>query len=57
MKEPKYTLIHGGDILREGNNKAELIAQARKETKPCTVFGKNAAIIYENKAQRKINNQ
>jgi len=57
MKEPKYTLIHDGDILREGNNKAELIAQARKEKRPCTIIGKDAVIIYENRAQRKLNNQ
>ena len=56
--EYRYTLIHRNGDLMECDNKATLIAIARKKKTPCTVIdNKCQGIIYENKAQRVINNQ
>ena len=57
----EYTLyvgnLYNGDIEAIGTNKSTLIAHARKLTRPATVIEDNTGtIIFENKAQRAINN-
>ena len=57
----EYTLyignLYNGDIEATGTNKSTLIAYARKLTRPATVIDDNTGnIIFENKAQRAINN-
>lgn len=55
---PRYTLIYGnGNIIDEGNNKAMLIAEARKSSLPLTLIDEQCnGIVFENKAQRKLTN-
>lgn len=54
----KYTLYgEGGDILREGNNKRWMVSFCSGLQQPGTIVDeRNGGIIYENKAQRDINN-
>jgi len=57
----EYTLYTGnlrnGDIEALGTNKTALIAHARKLTIPATLIEDNTGnIVFENKAQRAINN-
>lgn len=53
----KYTLYEGSEIFENGNNKQILINKARKMTTPATVEDNICkGIIFENKAQRRINN-
>lgn len=53
----KYTLIvNSGDIMGESNNKALLIAKARKIPDRATVVDKYG-IIFENKAQKAMANK
>lgn len=52
-----YTLYGAGDeILATGRNKAELIKRANRTQAPATVEEDGTGIIYENRAQRAINN-
>lgn len=60
MKQ-SYTLytgnLYNGDIEAEGTNKAVLIAIARKLSKPATLIDDlTGNILFENKAQRQLNN-
>lgn len=60
MKQ-SYTLytgnLYNGDIEAEGTNKAVLIATARKLSKSATLIDDiTGNILFENKAQRQINN-
>lgn len=54
----KYTLIKNSDeIVREGNNKRELIKVANSMTERATVVDNRVdGIVYENKAQKMLNN-
>ena len=57
----RYRLYEGNfyndKIVDESNNKAELIKLARKYTVPMTVTDETlGAIVFENKAQKKVNN-
>lgn len=53
----RYTLIKNSDeIVREGNNKRELIKVANSMTERATVID-NRGIVYENKVQRAENNK
>ena len=55
--EYRYTMIHRNGDLIECDNKITLIAIARKKKAPCTVIdNKSQGIIFENEAQRAINN-
>lgn len=60
MDNPRYWMFineDNGDIYSESNNKAKLIAEARNLSIPATVVDDRCkGIIYENKAQRRINN-
>ena len=52
-----YLTTNGQDILAESNNKAKLISMANKSDSPLTVAViKDGYIVYENKAQRYLNN-
>ena len=54
----KYTLFESsGDIVAESNNKAELIKKCRHIKNRATVIDDAGGIIFENKAQRKINKE
>lgn len=60
MKQ-SYTLytgnLYNGSIEAEGTNKAVLIATARKLSKSATLIDDlTGNILFENKAQRQINN-
>lgn len=55
----KYTLIRNSDeIVRESNNKRELIKVANSMTERATVIDNRVeGIVYENKVQRAENNK
>ena len=54
----RYTLFeNSGDIIAESNNKTELIKKCRKIENRATVIDDADGIIFENKAQIKINKE
>lgn len=54
----RYTLFeNSGDIVAESNNKSELIKKCRRIKNRATVIDDADGIIFENKAQRKINKE
>lgn len=52
-----YSIFYENGNIEESNNKAKLIAKARKEKSPATVIDERCkGIVFENKAQRILNN-
>ena len=57
MKYRLYYWEYGMEHINESNNKKVCIEVARKHAEPATVCKANGDVIFENKAQRELNNK